>query len=246
VFGYRYDTETGLYYLQSRYYNPEWGRFINADDLGGTVGELLSHNVFAYCGNNPINREDPDGHFWQIVGALVGAAAGAVIAGANTDWNWKYMLAGAAAGALVGAGLGYIAEIGYAAIVGAGGTAATMADKLKYSQTTASPNFSEEGKFAGNTIGQVAQKIRSGVIKPIDVPVEYISRGNNNLILNTRSSLALKRASISIDKWNLINRTGDSGLEAHLTQRLMRNGLTNTGTDVIRITGFGQNASSLK
>jgi RHS repeat-associated core domain len=33
--GYRYDTETQLYYLNSRYYNPEWGRFINADALGG-------------------------------------------------------------------------------------------------------------------------------------------------------------------------------------------------------------------
>jgi RHS repeat-associated protein len=63
--GYRYDTETGLYYLQSRYYNPEWGRFINADALGGQVGELLSHNVFAYCKNNPVNMEDPNG-YWSI------------------------------------------------------------------------------------------------------------------------------------------------------------------------------------
>ncbi|MHB8127262.1 MAG: RHS repeat-associated core domain-containing protein [Desulfitobacteriaceae bacterium] len=38
---YRYDTETGLYYLQSRYYNPEWGRFLNADSLAGKVGVLL-------------------------------------------------------------------------------------------------------------------------------------------------------------------------------------------------------------
>ena len=59
--GYRYDTETGLYYLQSRYYNAEWGRFINADALGGSVGELLSHNVFAYCKNNPVNYFDPNG-----------------------------------------------------------------------------------------------------------------------------------------------------------------------------------------
>ncbi len=58
---YRYDTETGLYYLNSRYYNPEWGRFINADGYGGQVGELLSHNVYAYCLNNPVNNYDPDG-----------------------------------------------------------------------------------------------------------------------------------------------------------------------------------------
>ncbi len=59
--GYRYDTETGYYYLQSRYYNPEWGRFLNADALGGSIGELLSHNTFAYCNNNPVNGKDPNG-----------------------------------------------------------------------------------------------------------------------------------------------------------------------------------------
>ncbi len=60
--GYRYDNETGLYYLQSRYYNPEWGRFLNLDSLGGQVGGILSHNVFAYCENNPVTKYDPDGY----------------------------------------------------------------------------------------------------------------------------------------------------------------------------------------
>ncbi|WP_017413695.1 RHS repeat-associated core domain-containing protein [Clostridium tunisiense] len=59
--GYRYDTETGLYYLQSRYYNSEWGRFINADGIVGQTGELLGHNLFAYCKNNPVNMKDEDG-----------------------------------------------------------------------------------------------------------------------------------------------------------------------------------------
>ncbi|WP_346876521.1 RHS repeat-associated core domain-containing protein [Clostridium sp. UBA5712] len=59
--GYRYDTETGYYYLQLRYYNPEWGRFLNADTIGGNVGALLSHNIFAYCNNNPVISKDPNG-----------------------------------------------------------------------------------------------------------------------------------------------------------------------------------------
>ncbi|KYH30465.1 tRNA nuclease WapA precursor [Clostridium tepidiprofundi DSM 19306] len=59
--GYRYDTETGLYYLQSRYYSPKWGRFINADGIAGSTGDLLSHNMFAYCMNNPVNMKDPSG-----------------------------------------------------------------------------------------------------------------------------------------------------------------------------------------
>jgi RHS repeat-associated protein len=59
--GYRYDTETGLYYLQSRYYNPEWGRFINADGIIGQTGELLGHNLFMYTKNNPVNMSDKSG-----------------------------------------------------------------------------------------------------------------------------------------------------------------------------------------
>ncbi|KUP08306.1 hypothetical protein Q75_02940 [Bacillus coahuilensis p1.1.43] len=60
--GYRYDQETGLYYLNARYYNPEWGRMLNADSYGGSTGELLSHNVFAYSGNNPVTYIDPSGY----------------------------------------------------------------------------------------------------------------------------------------------------------------------------------------
>ncbi len=60
--GYRYDTETGYYYLQSRYYNPNWGRFINADGYIGRTSELLSHNLFAYSVNNPVNMKDSSGY----------------------------------------------------------------------------------------------------------------------------------------------------------------------------------------
>ena len=61
--GYRYDTETGLYYLNSRYYNPQWGRFINADtsDILNVITELLTVNLFSYCTNNPANYQDEYG-----------------------------------------------------------------------------------------------------------------------------------------------------------------------------------------
>ena len=80
--GYRFDSETGLYYLQSRYYNPDWGRFINADAEGGKVGELLSHNVFAYCLNNPVNMSDPDGHWsiWATIAVVVAVIVAIVVA----------------------------------------------------------------------------------------------------------------------------------------------------------------------
>ena len=60
--GYRYDTETGHYYINTRYYDPEIGRFINADGYIQTPnGDTTSTNMFAYCGNNPVDRYDPNG-----------------------------------------------------------------------------------------------------------------------------------------------------------------------------------------
>ena len=60
--GYVYDTETGWYYLQSRYYDPATCRFISADILLSTGQGVLGHNMFAYCRNNPISRVDVTGH----------------------------------------------------------------------------------------------------------------------------------------------------------------------------------------
>ncbi len=65
--GYVYDEETGLYYVSSRYYDPEIGRFINADGYVSTGQGILGNNMFAYCGNNPVNRVDPTGHFWSEI-----------------------------------------------------------------------------------------------------------------------------------------------------------------------------------
>ena len=66
--GYVYDNETGLYYLQSRYYDPETGRFLNADDVEyiGVSGTVLGYNAFAYCENNAVNDSDP----WGYVGMV--------------------------------------------------------------------------------------------------------------------------------------------------------------------------------
>ena len=62
--GYYYDYELELYYLQSRYYDPNTGRFINADDISmlGEYENALSYNMFTYCFNNPINHSDSSGY----------------------------------------------------------------------------------------------------------------------------------------------------------------------------------------
>ena len=68
--GYCYDTETGLYYLNSRYYDPITQRFLNGDGYASTGQGILAMNMFTYCGNNPINYQDSDGMFWKEIGGF--------------------------------------------------------------------------------------------------------------------------------------------------------------------------------
>lgn len=79
--GYVFDIETGLYYCQSRYYSPAWGRFINADNtaiLELTKGKTLGANLFAYCNNDPVNNADPSGYWAR---AVIAGVSGAVFGG---------------------------------------------------------------------------------------------------------------------------------------------------------------------
>ena len=68
--GYYYDTETGFYYLQSRYYDPANRRFINVDSYVSTGQSFIGTNMFAYCNNNPVVTADPSGH--SLIGAVIG------------------------------------------------------------------------------------------------------------------------------------------------------------------------------
>ena len=89
--GYVFDEETGLYYLRSRYYNPGWGRFVNADALISTFQKSSKHNLFSYCGNSVISYMDPAGLF-AIQGLLLAgvlAACTLLLSGcaAKTDYG---------------------------------------------------------------------------------------------------------------------------------------------------------------
>ena len=77
--GYYYDTDLGMYYLQSRYYDPIICRFISPDNeavLTATPMALTDKNLYAYCDNNPVTRVDGDGEFWNVI---IGAAVGATV-----------------------------------------------------------------------------------------------------------------------------------------------------------------------
>ena len=120
--GYYYDAETGFYYLQSRYYDPEIGRFINADSYASTDATgLLSTNMFAYCENDPVNKSDPDGEVAHLaIGAVVGAIANVgfsylnhMIAGESYGLKEAALdaLSGAASGALAASGVGLLGQV---------------------------------------------------------------------------------------------------------------------------------------
>ena len=133
--GYYYDTETGLYYLQSRYYNPEWGRFINADaaailQLAAQSDYVLSTNLFSYCMNNPVMNYDPTGYvsMGAIIGGIIGFGVGAILIPAIADsWGlkgWKrnvFIIGGVAAVTAIGALLGHYAGKALVSLYAKGG-----------------------------------------------------------------------------------------------------------------------------
>ena len=118
--GYYYDAETGFYYLQSRYYDPAICRFINADTYLSTGQGMLGHNMFTYCGNNPVNYCDSSGRFFfTLLGAAIGAAVGYIDAYIAGEDPIKGAIAGGVSGAIAGAGV----DIGAAITIFSGGTA---------------------------------------------------------------------------------------------------------------------------
>lgn len=121
--GYYYDTDTKMYYLQSRYYDPEVRRFINADDvsvLAEDQGSIVEHNLFAYCLNNPVNYYDLEGKLAITTCVLIGMGIGAIVGGClgayraskkfkpKDGWcYWKYVVGYGVVGATVGALIGW-------------------------------------------------------------------------------------------------------------------------------------------
>ena len=129
--GYYYDSSIGLYYLNSRYYDPETGRFLNEDLVSYLEPETIGGiNLYAYCLNDPVNNIDPSGHFvlslliaLTVTGAVVGGATAGLIASSNGAQGWE--LAGSIlGGALLGGLVGALAGLGFPMIGGAGGAMA--------------------------------------------------------------------------------------------------------------------------
>ena len=89
---YYYDKESGLYYLKSRYYSASLHRFISLDQTEYMeIGSITGLNLYAYCGNDPVNMADPDGCFWDTVFdvAFITWEIYDLVNGGYKDWkNW--------------------------------------------------------------------------------------------------------------------------------------------------------------
>ena len=110
--------ETGFYYLQTRYYDPDIGRFISPDSLNYLEPETINGlNLYAYCLNNPVMYADPEGHFvisattFLIYGLIIGGVVGGTIGGISAYNSGQNVVGGILSGAILGAAVGGI--IGY-------------------------------------------------------------------------------------------------------------------------------------
>jgi RHS repeat-associated protein len=113
--GYRYDNESGLYYLQSRYYNPVWGRFINADEEVQYTEHPTGMNLFAYSFNNHVNLVDFNGEWPNWINqAIFSVTSVALCVAAPFIITPSAALTGGvlAFSTLTGAAIGLVANVG--------------------------------------------------------------------------------------------------------------------------------------
>ena len=182
---YYYDSDLGLYYLKSRYYDAVTGRFINADSVNylGANGDLAAYNLFAYCNNTPTCMMDETGTVpfllvTAIVGAIIGAVAGGIIAAENDQNVWAGIGIGAAAGALIGTGIGAVSGAALAGSITASTTAvaaggSTLVNTIATGgigagTTYVASNMQHAGEQIANTANSVFHKTPSNPGVPFE------------------------------------------------------------------------------
>ena len=200
--GYYYDTETSLYYLTTRYYDPEVCRFISADVYMSTGQGVLGGNMWAYCGNNPVNRYEVDGKFWNIIaaaaaGAIINAAVSAISQGIENGWdniNWKSVgiaaITGAISGGLAATGVGALGQTIANGVIGA---VSAGADTYVSSGGKATASEYLVNIAVGGGLGLLSGKIGGS--------------GTGTKHISSSTSRALKRAG------NAISRIGKNGIK---------------------------------
>ena len=165
--GYYYDAETGLYYLTSRYYDPEVGRFINADGYASTGQGVLGNNSFAYCNNNPVMRIDPSGEFfeefWAAFTEAVQQASGYFAAAAGVSQVDSFMpgLCDIIAGVMVMGGLAYCTGVAISDVITASSSSISIPKAEEKEATQSNPPRSDGTTYYHVTTPENAAKIKN-------------------------------------------------------------------------------------
>ena len=187
--GYYYDSETGFYYLQSRYYDPATRRFINADVYSSTdSSDAVSCNMFAYCGNNPLNRSDEAGT-WPSWATKLAIGVGAILVGAAVVAATA--ATGGAAAAFAGALIAGVKTAAISGAVAAGTSAALTAAKsvgsgddvgttLKKAATAAVDGFADGFMWGGISFG--ASRVAGYVTSKTGFFKRKVTYGKNNFM----------------------------------------------------------------
>ena len=165
-----HDIETGFYYVSSRYYDPSVGRWINADGYVSTGQGVLGNNMFAYCGNNPINRVDHTGQFWIEIWEFAKTAV-AEIGKAMGVMSPAYAGCGGAAVAdgplpfgdmvaVVGAALLTVGAIGYGIYQAAQAPAASIPKIEEKAEAIPAPPPTVIYRYGGTNPGNLTPKAK--------------------------------------------------------------------------------------
>ena len=196
--GYIYDVESGLYYLKSRFYDPEIGRFINADEFVSTGQDLQGYNMFAYCGNNPIMRADSTGQAWHIaIGAAIGLIAGlvgqvlsdvttSVLTGEKHISNWQTYVGAAVGGAIGGAVLAATGSV-HASNIATGFFTTGVSQVLEKATNETDRSW---GEIALNSARDGTVSLALGELLP---GIGKVTSGRNNMSAVYRSGLTKLR-----------------------------------------------------
>jgi hypothetical protein len=226
-----------------RYYDSTTGQFLSVDPA-----VQQTQQAYVYVGDDPVNGTDPVGlkhcglNPFCYIGSAYDKGNNAVNrALSDADQGLQGFLSGnSAVGSCSNLAVGDQAFCDFGAflggVIGFFGDDADI-ENANFAQKEASEIFSPGGRFAGETISEVAEHLRDGTLLPEDVPVQVIVRDGNTLILNTRSALALEEAGIPRIRWSIENVTNDPAAEARLSGQLERNGLSSSGTSTVRIVG---------
>ena len=195
--GYFYDTETGFYYLNSRYYDPEIGRFINADAMIKAPGlNALSTNMFTYCANNPILYSDSTGQ-WFLFDDLIAGAVGLVVGVTSqfvgdvvhsvSQGKWEFSSWETYVGSGVGGAVGGITAIYAGPVAGAAVGAGTSTLVGQTLENLTGRNKRSTSEILTNTAIDATIGGLTSKFLPVNVP--GITKGRNSMSAVYQSGL---------------------------------------------------------